>query len=58
MAQFAESLADVPGAAHIRRQALRNTLEYYQRFVAQAAQDPARKCRSEPGNLPAVCLIL
>ena len=39
--RLAERLADVPGAAHVRRELLDETLAYYERFVEQAAGDPA-----------------
>jgi serine/threonine protein kinase/tetratricopeptide (TPR) repeat protein len=42
-AQFAERLADVPGAEAVRQDLLRETLAYYERFAAQAANDPALK---------------
>lgn len=38
--RYANQLASVPGAEHIRRSMLQDTLEYYQRFVASAAGDP------------------
>lgn len=39
-AQLAERLADVPGAQQVRRDLLRQTLSYYQRFVEQARDVP------------------
>jgi hypothetical protein len=38
--QFAERLADIPGAAPVRRAMLHETLAYYQRFAEQAQDDP------------------
>lgn len=39
--QFAERLADVPGAAPVRRDLLLQTVRYYRDFLKQAQQDPA-----------------
>ncbi len=38
--QFAERLAQVPGAEPVRRELLAETLAYYQQFVDQAGDDP------------------
>ena len=40
-ARFAERLAGVTGAAKVRHEMLTETLAYYQRFAAQATEDPA-----------------
>jgi len=40
-AQLAERLAGIPSAEPIRRALLRDTLEYYQKFVEQASGDPS-----------------
>lgn len=40
-AQLAERLAEIPGADHVRRELLQDTLNYYREFVAQAGTDPA-----------------
>jgi len=40
-ARLAETLSDVPGAAHVRRELLQETLGYYQDFAQQAQRDPA-----------------
>lgn len=40
-AQFAERLADVPGASGVRHEMLRETLAYYKRFAEQAVEDPS-----------------
>ncbi len=39
-ARLAERLAQVPGAEAVRAELLRDTLEYYQAFAAQATEDP------------------
>ena len=39
--QINEQLADVPGAAQVRRNLLATTLEYYEGFVEEAKSDPA-----------------
>jgi serine/threonine protein kinase/Tfp pilus assembly protein PilF len=38
--RLAETLADVPGAAQVRRDLLQETLRYYQNFAQQARHDP------------------
>lgn len=38
--QLAQRLADVPGAAQVRRQLLAETVQYYREFAEQAANDP------------------
>jgi len=40
-AQLAERLAEIPGAEHVRREFLQDTLAYYREFAAQAGTDPA-----------------
>jgi len=40
-AQLAERLSGIPSAEPIRRALLRDTLEYYQKFVEQASGDPS-----------------
>jgi eukaryotic-like serine/threonine-protein kinase len=39
--RVAERLSDVPGAAQVRRELLRETLRYYASFVDQAKENPA-----------------
>lgn len=40
-AQLAERLAEIPGAEHVRRELLQETLDYYREFAAQTGTDPA-----------------
>jgi serine/threonine protein kinase/tetratricopeptide (TPR) repeat protein len=39
--RLAETLADVPGAAQVRRELLEDTLRYYRDFAVQARHDPS-----------------
>lgn len=39
-ARLAERLADIPGAEHVRRELLEDTLAYYRGFIEQAGKDP------------------
>jgi hypothetical protein len=39
-ARLAERLADIPGAEQVRRDLLKDTLEYYRSFVEQAGTEP------------------
>jgi eukaryotic-like serine/threonine-protein kinase len=43
--RLADALAEVPGAEEVRRDAMKRTLGYYQKFAANAANDP--KSRNE-----------
>ena len=38
--RLAERLADIPGASHVRRELLTETIQYYRDFVDQAQDDP------------------
>ncbi|MGD9720496.1 MAG: protein kinase [Pirellulales bacterium] len=40
-ARLADRLTEVPGARQVRRELLADTLDYYQRFVHEAGDDPA-----------------
>ncbi len=38
--RLAERLADIPGASHVRRELLTETIQYYRDFIDQAQDDP------------------
>jgi serine/threonine protein kinase/tetratricopeptide (TPR) repeat protein len=53
----AQRLASVPGAEHVRQKLLRDTLDYYQQFIAEATADRELQAEIAATHTKVGCLI-